>query len=144
MRSVLYALLLLATSPAAAAVIVDNPWARATPPGAKIAGGYMVIRNTGPAPDRLIDATSPVSERVEMHVSSEENGIMKMRQQENLPVPAGGRLELKPGGGHLMFVGLKRPLKQGESVPLLLRFERAGEIRTDLHIQAIGARSHSH
>lgn len=144
MRLVLYFLLLLATAPASAEVILGNAWARATPPGAKIAGGYMVIRNTDSAPDRLIGATSPVSERVEMHVTSEDNGVMRMRQQESLPVPAEGRLELKPGAGHLMLVGLKRPLKQGESVPLLLRFERAGEIRTELHVEAVGARGHSH
>lgn len=144
MRFVLCALLLLATSPAAAAVILDKPWARATPPGAKIAGGYLVIRNTGSVPDRLMGATSPVAARVEMHVTSEENGIMKMRQRESLPVPAGGRLELKPGAGHLMFVGLKRPLKQGEHVPLILRFKEAGEMRTELHVEALGARGHSH
>ena len=144
MRFLLYSLLLLANAPAFAAVILDNPWARATPPAATIAGGYMVIRNTDFEPDRLIGASSPVSERVEMHVTSEENGVMRMRQQESLPVPAGGRLELKPGAGHLMLVGLKRPLKQGESVPLLLHFQRAGEIRTELHVEALGARRHSH
>lgn len=144
MKPLLYALLLLAASPAAATLVVEDPWARATPPGASVAGGYLVIRNTGPAPDRLVGASSPIADRVEMHVSFEDDGIMRMRQQDSLAIPAGGHLELKPGAGHLMFVGLKQPFKEGQLVPLILRFEHGGELRTELHVGRIGARAHSH
>jgi len=70
-------------SPAAIAQVeIENAWARATPPAARVAGGYLVIRNAGPAPDRLIGASSPAAARVEMHVMGMENGVMKMRQVE--------------------------------------------------------------
>ena len=142
-KRLLYLLLLIAP-PALAELMIENPWAGATPPGAVVGGGYLVIRNTGAIADRLIGASSPAAERVEMHVSSVEGGIAKMRQQESLAVPAKGRLELKQGEAHLMLVGLKQPLKQGDSVPLMLRFERAGEVRTELHVERLGARSHAH
>lgn len=143
MRRLLYFLLAVA-SPAFADLVVENPSAGATPPGASVGGGYMLIRNTGSAPDKLVGASSPMSERVEMHVSSSEGGVVRMRQQENLTVPAKGRLELKPGGGHLMLVGLKQPLKPGDTVVLTLRFERAGDVRTELHVEKLGARRHAH
>lgn len=143
MKQWLYALLLIANS-AVAEMVIAEPWAAATPPAATVGGGYMQIRNTGSAADRLIAATSPLSERVEMHASMMENGIAKMRQQPSLTIPAGGQLELKPGGSHLMFVGLKRPFKQGEKVPVTLHFERAGEVRTALSVQRLGAKAHAH
>lgn len=143
MKQWFYTLLLLAPS-AFAGVIVENPWAGATPPGASVGGGYLVIRNPDGAPDRLIGASSPVCERVEMHVSVTEGDVVKMRQRQSLPVPANGRLELKPGAGHLMFVGLKQPFKQDDKVPLTLRFERAGEVNTELYVERLGARNHTH
>lgn len=143
MKHWFYALLMVVPS-ALAGVIVENPWAAATPPGASVGGGYLVIRNPDGAPDRLIGASSPASERVEIHVSIAEGDIVKMRQQQSVPVPANGRLELKPGAGHLMFVGLKQPFKHGDMVPLTLRFERAGEINTKLHVERLGARRHAH
>jgi len=143
MKRLLLALLFIAPS-AHAGIIVENPWAAATPPGASVGGGYLVVRNTGASPERLIGASSPIAERVEMHVSITEGDIVKMRQQQSLTVPANGRLELKPGAGHLMFVGLKKPFKQGDTVPLTLRFERAGKVGTALNVERLGARSGSH
>ncbi|MFY9315407.1 MAG: copper chaperone PCu(A)C [Burkholderiales bacterium] len=143
MKRLLY-LLLLAAPAAIAGVVIDDPWAAATPPGASVGGGYFVVRNTDAVPDRLIGASSPFAERVEMHVSSSEGGVMRMRQHESLAVPANGRLELTPGGAHLMLIGLKLPLKQGDIVPLTLRFERAGDVKTELRVGKLGARSHAH
>ncbi|MBI4290210.1 MAG: copper chaperone PCu(A)C [Betaproteobacteria bacterium] len=143
MKQWFYALLMLAPS-ALAGVIVENPWAPATPLGASVGGGYLVIRNPDGTPDRLIGASSPVAERVEMHVSVTQGEIAKMRIQQSLPIPANGRLELKPGAGHLMFVGLKQPFKQGDLVPLTLRFERAGEVNTKLNVERLGAHRHAH
>ena len=140
----LFYLLCFAAPSALAGIIVDNPWAPATPPGASVGGGYLAVRNTDPTPDRLIGATSPFAERVEMHVSTADADIMRMRQQDSLAIPANGRLELKPGAAHLMFVGLKQAFKEGAAVPLTLRFERAGEINIVLPVQRLGARGHAH
>lgn len=132
----------LAASPLAAAhgygageLHVRHPWARATPPGAKVAAGYLEIRNSGKAPDRVIGADTPAAERVELHVMSTRDGVMRMRQVGDFEVPARQRLVLQPGGSHLMLVGLKRPLAKGDRVPLTLRFERSGELKIELEVQ---------
>ena len=134
----LLAVLMLFFQTASAQIQVESAWAPATPPAARIAGGYLVIRNAGAAPDRLVGVTSPASSRVEMHVVSMESGVMKMRQVLELVVPAKGILELKPGAAHLMFVDLVRPFRAGGMIPLALRFERAGERKTDLLIRPVG------
>ena len=138
MRALLFALALVA-SPALAQVSIDQPWMRATAPGAKVAGGFMTIENKGAAPDRLIGAASPLAERVELHVHKEEGGVMKMRQVQGLDIPANGRFELKPGGAHLMFMNIKREIKQGEKVPVTLTFEKAGEMQVDYPVGGLGA-----
>ncbi|HEX5092656.1 MAG TPA: copper chaperone PCu(A)C [Burkholderiales bacterium] len=143
MRKFIYALALVAPA-ALAGVLVEDPWTAATPPGAAVGGAYLVIRNTGSTPERLVGADSPASDHVEMHMSMSEGNVMKMRQQKSVTIPSKGRVELKPGAGHLMFVGLKHPFKQGDTVPLILRFEHAGEIKTELRVEALGARSRSH
>jgi copper(I)-binding protein len=117
---------------------IDKPWSRATPPGAKVAGGYMVIRNQGGAPDRLVGASSPVAARVELHVHIHEGGVMKMREVPAYDVPAKGSFELKPGGPHLMFMEIKQPFKEGEKVPVKLRFEKAGEVNAEFQIGRLG------
>ena len=122
MRALLFALA-LAASPALAQVSIDQPWMRATAPGAKVAGGFMIVRNQGETPDRLVAAASPVAERVELHVHIDDGGVMKMRQVQGFDVPAKGRFELKPGAAHLMFVNIKRQIKEGEKVPVTLTFD---------------------
>ena len=117
---------------------IDAPWARATPPGASVAGGYASIRNRGAAPDKLVAASSPAAERVELHLMSMQGNVMKMQQVHALEVPAGGELALKPGGAHLMFVGVKAPFKMGERVPVMLRFEKAGEVEVQLSVGEMG------
>jgi hypothetical protein len=125
-------------------ISVQEAWSRATPPGAKIAAGYLTIRNAGGA-DRLVSASSPAAERVETHVTVREGEISRMREVKGYEVPAKGTLELKPGGAHLMLVNIKAPFKEGTSVPLTLRFEKAGEIKTELQVRPLtGAAQHSH
>lgn len=114
---------------------VRHPWARATPPGAKVAAGYLELRNSGNEPDRVVGASTPAAERVELHVLSREGDVMKMREVKGFEVPARQRLVLRPGGSHLMIVGIKRPLVKGERVPLTLRLERAGELHIELEVQ---------
>lgn len=98
-------------------------------------GGYMTVNNKGPA-DALIGASCACAARVELHVMSHEGGIMRMNEVASLAVPANGRLELKPGGAHLMFLGTKAPLKAGTDVPVTLRFRRAGTVTTNFHVVA--------
>lgn len=123
---------------------IDNPWARATAPGAAVGGGYLTVHNTGAAADRLVGASSPAAERMELHEMSMEKDVMRMREVKALEVPAGGRLELKPGGYHLMFMQLKAPLKEGGKVPVTLRFEKAGELKVELSVQSMGAGAGGH
>jgi hypothetical protein len=112
-------------------VSVESAWARPTPPSAKLGAGYLTVVNAGAA-DRLVGARSPAAARVEMHVTLRDGEIMRMREVKELSLPANGRLEFKPAGAHLMLVDLKRPFKQGDKVPVTLRFEKAGEVKVDL------------
>lgn len=121
-------------------VQIEKPWVRATAPGAKVAGGYMLIRNAGAA-DRLVSASSPAAAKVELHVHINDNGVMKMREVPGYEVPAKGSFELKPGGSHLMFMGIKRPFKEGEKLPVTLKFEKAGEVSAEFQVGPLGGSS---
>ena len=115
---------------------VRHAWARATPPGAEVAAGYLEIRNTGKEADRVIGASTPAAARVELHTTAREGGVMKMREVTGFEVPAHKRLELRPSGSHLMLVGLRRPLVKGQRIPLTLHFERGGDLHVELEIHA--------
>lgn len=133
MRSIV-AVLLMSAAPAFAQVAIDKPWARATAPGARVAAGYMVVHNKAAVADKLVGASSPASARVETHVHIHEGGVMKMREVPGYDIPAGGSFELKPGGAHLMFMDIRRPFKEGEQVPVKLKFEKAGEVDAVFHV----------
>jgi copper(I)-binding protein len=138
-------LLALIASPALAQIKIEDAWSRATAPGAKIAAGYMTINNAAKTPDKLVSASSPAAEKVETHVTVKEGDIFRMREVKGYDIPAGGSFELKPGGAHLMLVNVKAPLKEGDKVPLTLRFQRAGEIKTELHVGRLtDTGKHSH
>src|SRR4051812_19648622 len=123
---------------------IEKPWARATVAGAAVGGGYLTVRNAGAAADRLVGASSPASARVEIHEMTMEKDVMRMRQVNGVEVPAKGAVELKPGGFHLMLIELKAPLKQGDKVPVTLRFEKAGEVKTELGVEGARAGSSAH
>lgn len=127
------ALSLLAGS--ALAAEISAPWARPTAPGAKVGGAFMTITG-GKAADRVLSASSPAAETVELHTHLMEGGVAKMRAVAAIEVPANARVELKPGGLHLMLINLKAPLKAGETIPLKLRFEKAGEVEVKVAIAA--------
>lgn len=118
---------------------IGSPWARATAPGAAVGGGYLQIENAGANRDRLVGASSPVAESVELHTMTMENNVMRMRELGAIDLPAGERVELRPGGLHLMFIGLKGPLQAGQTFPVSLRFERAGEVELQFAVQQMGA-----
>src|SRR5215217_7553641 len=126
----------------AGSLVIDTPWSRATPGGAKIAGGYARIRNTGATADRLIGGTLSVSTRSEVHQTTETGGVARMQPvSQGLEIKPGDTVELKPGGYHLMFTELQRPLRQGDRVPGSLQFEKAGTVAVEFTIQSIGAQS---
>jgi len=138
MKIPFFVLILFVAFPVQAQMQIEKPWARATAPGARVAGGYMIIRNPGAGADRLLSASSPASAKIEMHVHINDNGVMKMREVSGYDVPAKGTFELKPGGAHLMFMEIKRPFKDGEKVPVKLRFEKAGEVSAEFHVGRLG------
>lgn len=111
-----------------AAIAIDDPWAAQTNPGAIVAGGYVTLRNTGTTADRLISAASPRAQRVELHEMSMSDGMMRMRPVQGIDVPAGETATLAPGGLHIMFINIDAQFRNGEQVPVTLRFERAGAV----------------
>lgn len=123
----------------AGALTIAAPWIRATPGGAKIAGGYMTITNNGKEADRLTGGTLPVAGRFEVHEMSMDNGVMKMRHlPKGLEIKPDESVELKPGGYHLMFMDLKQGLKEGDVVKGTLVFEKAGKVDVEYRIGPIG------
>jgi len=138
MRVLLLVAALVLAATAHAQVTIERPWVRATPPGAKVGGGYLTIRNADAVADRLVGASSPAAARVELHEHVRDGEIMKMRQVHAFDVPAKDAFELKPGGGHLMFVELRQPFKEGGRVPVTLKFEKAGEISAEFHVGRLG------
>jgi len=123
---------------------VRHPWARATPPGAKVGAVYFEIRNSGKTPDRVIGATTPAAQRVELHIQVREGDVIKMREVDGFEVPARQRLTLSLGGSHLMLVNLAKPLAAGDRFPLTLRLEKAGELKLEIEVQPADARKPHH
>ena len=116
---------------------IEHPWSRPTAPGVSVGVGYMVIVNAGPA-DALVDASTPVAGRVELHQTRMDGGMMKMRRVGKVDVPAGTTVRLEPGGLHMMLIGLRQPLAEGARLPLVLRFEKAGEVKVELKVETDG------
>lgn len=114
---------------------VGHPWARATVAGQGAGGGFLKIENKGKTSDRLVGGQSPVADHVELHTMTMEGDVMKMRAIEAIDLPAGQTVELKPGALHVMFIGLKAPLKAGDKVPLTLKFEKAGEVKVEVRVE---------
>jgi copper(I)-binding protein len=121
---------------------IDHPWSRATPKGAKTGAGYVSIKNTGSAPDRLIGGSFADAGKVEVHQMTMDQGVMKMRPVAGgVEIKPGETVELKPDGLHLMFVGLKQPLKKGEQVAGTLEFEKSGTVQVQYTVEGIGEKS---
>ena len=127
----------------AGALQIEAPWLRATPGGAKVGAGYLRITNTGSEADRLTGASMPLAARGEVHEMTMQNGVMHMAAlAQGLAIPPGKTVELKPGGFHLMFLDLKGPLKQGDTVDVTLTFEKAGSVAVPFPVQGLGGAPH--
>ena len=114
---------------------INDLWVRGSVPGQTNGAGYMQINNPTGVSDRLLSAQSDASNRLELHTVITENGVAKMRQVQGIDVPAKGSAKLAPGGFHLMFLQLTGPFKQGDSVPVVLKFEKAGEVRVNFTVK---------
>ena len=123
-------------------LVITQAWSRATPGGARVAGGYLTIENKGSAPDRLIGGSAEVSDKIQVHEMSMNNGVMTMRQlDKGLAIEPGKTVKLAPGGIHLMMLNPKSPFRQGDKVPVTLEFERAGKVKVSLDVQGVGAQA---
>jgi len=120
------------------AIDIGHPYARATVAGQPTGGGFLSLQNGGAA-DRLLSVSADVSKSVELHSMAMDGDVMKMRQVDAIELPAGKLVELKPGGLHIMFIGLKAPLKVGDKFPLKLKFEKAGEVTVQVNVEAASA-----
>lgn len=123
-------------------IVVEHPWARATPGGAKTGAAYLSLINHGSSSDRLLGATTPVADKVQFHSTSEENGVSRMREMHTVEISPGAKLTFSPGGMHIMMVGLKQPLKEGQTLPLTLTFEKAGKVDVTVSVAKVGAMQH--
>jgi copper(I)-binding protein len=119
---------------------ITHPWARATPKGADVGGGYMTITNHGSQPDRLTAVSSPIAGMVQLHTMVMEGDVAKMRElPDGVEIPPGGSVELKPHSLHIMFMGLKKPLSEKESFEAELTFEKAGKVTVEFEIEPMDA-----
>lgn len=121
---------------------IETPWTRAMPPGSKVGGGFLIISNSGDEADTLLSLTTPRADRGEVHEMSMDGGVMKMRELEDgLEIPAGGTVELKPGGYHVMFMGVTEGFKEGETIDGVLVFEKAGEVPVKFMVGPVGTKT---
>ena len=120
-------------------LMIMNAWARATPKGATVGAGYLTLHNQGAAADKLIGAAADFAD-IQIHEMKMANGVMEMRElKDGLAIPANSMITLKPGGYHVMFVNLKRPLLKGEKDKVTLKFEKAGSVEVEFDVEGVGA-----
>ena len=131
-RLIASSLLGLAATAALAQVKIEKAWARPTVPGQQGGGAFLSI--TSASTDRLLSGSTPLAERFELHTMTMKGDVMEMRQVDAIELPAGKTVELKPGGLHVMFIGLKQPLAIGSKVPVTLKFEKAGEVKVEFDV----------
>jgi hypothetical protein len=129
--------LTFSTAHAMGDVVVSNAWIRASAPMQVNGAGYAAIQSKSAQADRLLSATADVAERVELHTIITENGVAQMRQVTGIDIPAGGTVNLAPGGFHVMFVKLKQPFVEGKTVPIKFTFEKAGAIMVNFEVKPI-------
>ncbi|MEP0518864.1 MAG: copper chaperone PCu(A)C [Hyphomicrobiales bacterium] len=121
-------------------LVVEHPFARATPPKARVAGGYMTVTNTGTSADRLVGGSAAFAGRVEIHEMAVENDIMRMRPLvDGIEIPAGETVIFKPGSYHVMFMAISEPLKEGSRHTVTLEFEKAGTVDVEIAVEGMNA-----
>lgn len=127
------------------ALKIGHPWIRATAAAGATGGGYLVVRNTGTEPDRLLRVESSAAGTIELHNMSMEGGVMRMRPlADGIPIPAGAEVMLQPSGLHVMFMQTRQRFEQGSRIPARLVFERAGAVDVEFAVEAPGASASGH
>ncbi len=130
-----YALLLVAALSFSSEVVVKEPWVREPPPTSRVAGGFMVILNKGKQADTLVSVSSDVAERTEIHKTIMKDGRMSMKRVDSMVIKPGEEVEFKPGGYHIMLIGLKKPLREGDKVSIELQFKKSGTLRVEFPVK---------
>ncbi len=125
-------------------LVVEDAWAAPTPGGVDVSAGYLTISNNGGAEDRLLAVSSPRAERVELHETTMDQDVMRMRPVNALVIPAGGEIALAPGGRHLMFYGVSPPFTLDEEIRVQLSFENAGVVEVTLPVRTPAAGHSGH
>lgn len=126
----------LAAPALAGDITVSDPFARASAGKAQVGAAFMTLKNGSVSDDTLLSASSPVADNAELHNHIMEGDVMRMREVKSIDVPAGGMVALQPGGLHVMLIGLKQPLRQGEVFPLTLTFAKAGVVTVEVPVKA--------
>jgi hypothetical protein len=151
MKRLLAALLLMALAAPASAheiklgdLLIIHPWSRATPGQAPNGAVFMKIENLGQTEDKLLSASSDAAGMADIHEHVMEGDVAQMRPVDFVPLPAQATTELKPGGYHIMLMGLKEPLKEFDTFQLTLTFEKAGSIEVEVQVEAPGAAEPAH
>ena len=119
------------------ALRIDDPYVRLVPPGTTTTGAFMTIHNASSAERKLVKATSPISDKVQLHTHMNENGVMKMREIPEIVVPASGKVELKPGSYHIMLIEMKSELKEGDQVPITMSFDDGSTSRIEATVRKL-------
>lgn len=119
-------------------ISVSDPWANATPVGASVAAVYLQV--TAREADTLLSASTTVADHIEMHTTSEQNGMMQMRPLSQVEIEAGQPFSFTPGGAHFMLMGLRQPLVAGMRIPMTLEFKRAGVVTVQVQVVELGSR----
>ena len=120
-------------------IVISHPWVRQSPMGAEVAAGFMTITNNGKEADRLVKATASITPTVQLHEMKMQGDVMKMSEVPGgIVIPPGATVELKPKSLHVMFMNLKAPVKEGETITGTLTFEKAGTVSVDYEVTAPG------
>lgn len=119
-------------------LLIGHPWARATAGNASNGAAYFSVANSGREGDRLVGVETTLAHAA-IHTNLMEDGVMKMRAQDGIDIPPGGSATLHPGGVHVMLMGLKAPLKEGERFPMILTFAKAGPVTVDVVVESISS-----
>ncbi len=142
MKTVIALLILVGVALSQPKIIVKEAWVREVPPVSTMSAAFMKILNTGNEEDYLIGVKADVSDKAELHTTVMEDGMMKMRRLKEVQVPAGGEVEFKPMGKHIMLIGLKRPLREGQRVKITLLFKKSGSVSVDVPVRSMSMHMH--
>ncbi len=130
-------LLLLSSNVWAASIAVEDAYVRLMPPTQTVTGAFMVLKNASDDDRAVVSAESDVADKVELHTHQHENGVMKMRQVDQIEVPAGGETVLKPGGFHIMLIGLKQPLTLGQMVEIQMNMDDGSSTQVHAEVKSV-------